>query len=37
MTGRGVPTEDLAETETMEEEAPEEELGDLGEEDAEKM
>ena len=37
MTGRGVLTEDLAGTETMEEEAPEEELGDSVEEDAEKM
>ena len=36
MTGRGVLTEDLAGKETTEEVAPEEELGDLGEEDVEK-
>ena len=36
MTGRGVLTEDLAGIEILEEEAPEEELGALGEEDVEK-
>ena len=36
MTGRGVLTEDLAGTETLEAEVPEEELEDSEEEDAEK-